>query len=152
MNIFHRYKNKDGTYLPLMVISHVGHMMATSWRYSIQWPKRQSNFNSLTTTKRKVTSFSLGQIAKAEAKSALPAAYKYMVPFPFGNISFQNIERNSICQSSIWKNLRLIVFRLCPCLGHRFIRPVWIRSPKNNLSRYKCISSPIVSPCTFFAV
>lgn len=47
---------------------------------------------------------------RAEANFASLAAYKFMAPFPFGNISFSDIEINSSSQSSILRKTKTRFF------------------------------------------
>lgn len=60
----------------------------------------------------KLLSFSLSERVQAEAKSASVAPYKSTMPFPFGNVSFLDMEWNSCPESSIWENPSLTVPRL----------------------------------------
>lgn len=62
---------------------------------------------------------SASPMVQVEDKSANPAAYEAMVPVPFGNIIFPDIERNSSTQSSILENLFPDRGIICPRLGHR---------------------------------
>lgn len=70
-------------------------------------------------TVTKVGSHSVSKIGVKPHVFVRPARDS-MVPFPFGNISSPDIERNSGLQSTIWENPRLLFLLrgICLCLRY----------------------------------